>query len=91
MEKNKKKVAEIRHFFVVHTWKNVLPLMTTKAQYFLPDHEVYGITKTGKIGSDLSVRYFHIYYDNIRAGQEKNEYLKQLEIKEEHVIKRIKD
>ena len=69
--------------------ENSLPLMTAKAKYFLPEHEVYAVTKTGTLGDDLLVRYFHIYYDNVRAGQEKNEYLKQLEIKEEHVKKRV--
>ena len=71
--------------------ENSLPLMTAKAKYFLPDHEVYAVTKTGTIGDDLLVRYFHIYYDNVRAGQEKNEYLKQLEVKENHVKKRIEE
>ncbi len=71
--------------------ENMLPLMTTKAAYFLPEHDVYAVTKTGTIGDDLLVRYFHIYYDNVRAGQEKNEYLKQLEIKENHVKKRVEE
>ena len=71
--------------------ENMMPLVTTKAKYFLPEHEVYAVTKTGTIGSDLLVRYFHIYYDNVRAGQEKNEYLKQLEIKEKHVKKRVEE
>ena len=71
--------------------ENSLPLITTKAGYFLPEHDVYAVTKTGTIGDDLLVRYFHIYYDNVRAGQEKNEYLKQLEIKENHVKKRVEE
>ena len=71
--------------------ENLLPLITAKAKYFLPEHDVYAVTKTGTLGDDLSVRYFHIYYDNVRAGQEKNEYLKQLDIKEDHVKKRIEE
>ena len=35
------------------------------------------------------VRYFHIYYDNVRASQEKNEYLKQLVKKEKHLQKKV--
>lgn len=71
--------------------ENAMPLVTTKAKYFLPGHDVYAVTKTGTIGDDLRVRYFHIYYDNVRAGQEKNEYLKQLERKENHVKKRVEE
>ena len=71
--------------------ENTMPLMTAKAKYFLPNHEVYAVTKTGTIGDDSLVRYFHIYYDNVRAGQEKNEYLKQLEVKENHVKKRVEE
>ena len=60
----------------------ILPL-ATKTKYYLPNHNVYGLTRTGKLGDDMTVRYFHIYYDNIRAGEEKNEYLKSLLEKEE--------
>ena len=65
-----------------------LPLLT-KAKYYLPEHDVYGLTKQGTIGDDITVRYFHIYYDNVRASREKNEYLKQLVKKEEHLQKRV--
>ena len=71
--------------------ENMLPLVTGKAKYFLPEHEVYAITKIGTIADDKIVRYFHIYYDNVRAGQEKNEYLKQLELKEEQLKKRVRE
>lgn len=54
-----------------------LPLLT-RAQYYLLEHDVYGLTEKGTIGDEIMVRYFHIYYDNVRASQEKNEYLKQL-------------
>lgn len=65
-----------------------LPLLT-KAKYYLPEHDVYGLTKTGTIGDDMTARYFHIYYDNVRAGREKNEYLKQLMKKEQHLQKKV--
>ena len=42
-----------------------LPLLT-KAKYYLSEHDVYGISKQGSIGSDILVRYFHIYYDNVK-------------------------
>jgi transposase len=66
----------------------ILPL-ATKTKYYLPNHNVYGLTRTGKLGDDMTVRYFHIYYDNIRAGEEKNEYLKSLLEKEELLKKRV--
>ena len=65
-----------------------LPLLT-KARYYLPEQDVYGMTKTGTIGDEITVRYFHIYYDNVRASKEKNEYLKQLMKKEEHLQKKV--
>ena len=65
-----------------------LPLLT-KARYYLPEHDVHGLTKKGTIGDDMTVRYFHIYYDNVRASQEKNEYLKQLVKKEKHLQKKV--
>ena len=49
------------------------------------------MTKAGAIGDGLPARYFHIYYDNVRAGQEKNEYLKQLEVKESHMKKKAEE
>ena len=67
-----------------------LPLLT-KAKYYLPEHDVYGLTKQGTIGDDITVRNFHIYYDNVRASQEKNEYLKQLVKKEEHLQKKVNE
>lgn len=65
-----------------------LPLLT-KARYYLPEHDVYGLTETGTIGDDITARYFHIYYDNVRASREKNEYLKQLMKKEQHLQKKV--
>ena len=65
-----------------------LPLLT-RVRYYLSEHDVYGLTKEGTVGDDITVRYFHIYYDNVRAGQEKNEYLKQLIKKEKHLQKKV--
>lgn len=65
-----------------------LPLFT-KAKYYLPEHDVYAMTKTGTLGDEMTVRYFHIYYDNVRASMERNEYLKQMQKKEEHLQKKV--
>ena len=67
-----------------------LPLLT-KVKYYIPEQEVYGMTKTGTIGDEKLVRYFHIYYDNVRASNEKNNYLKQVQKKEEHLKKRVEE
>ena len=62
-----------------------------KAKYYLPEHEVYAMTKTGSLGDEMTVRYFHIYYDNVRASMERNEYLKQMQKKEEHLLKKVEE
>lgn len=67
-----------------------LPLQT-KAKYYLAGHDVYGLTRQGTIGDDITVRYFHIYYDNVRASREKNEYLKQLMKKEQHLQRKVNE
>lgn len=74
---------------VVDKIKEALLPLLTKAKYYLPEHDVYGLTRQGTMGNDMLVRYFHIYYDNVRASQEKNEYLKQLMKKEQHLQKKI--
>lgn len=66
----------------------MLPLLT-KAKYYLPEHDVYAMTKTGTLGDETTVRYFHIYYDNVRASMERNEYLKQTQKKEAHLQKKV--
>lgn len=66
----------------------MLPLVT-KAKYYLPEHDVYAMTKTGTLGDEITVRYFHIYYVNVRASVERNEYLKQMQKKEEHLQKKV--
>ncbi len=66
----------------------MLPLLT-KAKYYQPEHDVYAMTKTGTLGDEMTVRYFHIYYDNVRASMERNEYLKQMQKKEEHLQKKV--
>ena len=55
----------------------------------MPEQDLYGMTKTGTIGDEITVRYFHIYYDNVRASKEKNECLKQLMKKEEHLPEKL--
>lgn len=64
-------------------------LFVSKWNEIQPEHDVYGLTKQGTIGDNKTVRYFHIYYDNVRASQEKNEYLKRLVRKEEHLQKKV--
>lgn len=65
----------------------MLPLMT-KPKYYLSEHEVYGLTKEGTIGDSSAVRYFHIYYDNVRAGEERNRFLDSIIEKEKQLEKK---
>ena len=48
--------------------KEVHLSLLTKAQCYLPEHDMYGLTEKGKIGDNITVRYFHIYYDNFRVN-----------------------
>jgi len=64
-----------------------LPLLT-KNRYYLAEHGVYGMTKEGLIGESPAVRYFHIYYDNVRASEERNRFLDGILEKEKQLIKK---
>lgn len=57
-------------FLVTEMLKEAYLPLLTKARYYLQEHDVYGLTKKGTIGDDMTVRYFHIYYDNVRASQD---------------------
>ncbi len=64
-----------------------LPLMT-KSKHYLPGHEVYGMTKEATFGDTPAARYFHIYYDNVRAGEERNRFFDSIIEKEKQLEKK---
>ena len=66
-----------------------LPLMT-KSNYYLPEHEVHGLTVEGKLWeTDERKRYIHIFYDNVRGSEERNRYLDQIYKKEKALEKKV--
>lgn len=68
MKNNQKYVKE-----VIESVKMKLRL---SVECFIPDHKVYGTTVKGKLyASDEKERYYHVYYDSLRAEHEKMEIL----------------
>jgi transposase len=64
--------------------------LKNSARYFMGKHSVFGMTTKGKISTkDKKERYFHIYYDDIRASEERNRYLHQVQKKEQLLIKKV--
>ena len=52
-------------------------------RYYLVEHEVYGLTEKIEL-YDRKI-YLHLYYDNIRAQKERNDFLKEID----HQSKRL--
>jgi transposase len=66
-----------------------LPLLT-KSNYYIPEHEVHGLTVVGKFWEkDEKKRYIHIFYDNVRGSEERNRYLEQIYTKEKKLEKKV--
>lgn len=63
--------------------------LQTKVKYYLPEHGVYGITKQESLGDDITIRYFHIFYDNIRGNEERNQYLNHMQEKEKKLAQKV--
>lgn len=64
MKTNQKQVKEII--------ESVKMNLRMDVSYFIADHKVYGKTVKGKLyATDDKERYYHIYYDSLRAEQEK--------------------
>ena len=72
-----------------HLKESILPLQR-KNEYYLPEHNVFGLTVEGKLWEgDKKKRYIHIFYDNIRGNEERNRYLAQIDKKEKALIKKV--
>jgi transposase len=57
---------------------------------YLSSYGIYAKTLEGSLWKDdKRKRYIHVYYDNMRANEEKNRYLDQLEKKEESLKKKV--
>lgn len=58
--------------------------------YYLAEHEVCGATVKGKLFSgDKKTRYFHVYYDDVRAAEERKVYMQRLVNQEKEIHKKI--
>lgn len=58
--------------------------------YYIAEHEVCGATVKGKLFKDDEKEvYFHVYYDDIRAGEERKAYLNLLSTYEKELNKKV--
>lgn len=58
--------------FVKEVVESVKMSLRMDVSHFIYDHKVYGATVKGKLyASDKNERYYHVYYDSVRAEQEK--------------------
>jgi transposase len=58
--------------------------------YYIAEHEVCGATVNGELFSgDEKKVYFHVYYDDIRAGEEKRAYLNLLSAYERELERKV--
>lgn len=59
-------------------------------KYYLPEHGVYGTTIEKKLfESDKKAVNIHLYYDNVRAENERNEWLNLLNKTEKELMKKV--
>ncbi len=58
-------------------------------KYYIAEHEVYGTTVKSKLFNEDKTRYFHIFYDDVRAAQEREVYLRRLKKMEEVLEKKV--
>ena len=58
--------------------------------YYLYDHKIYGSTVRKRLfEKDKKEVYVHLYYDNIRAEETRNDWLESLHKTEERLIKKV--
>lgn len=58
--------------------------------YFISSHNVYGITRKGKLyAKDTQERYYHIFYDDVRASQQRMDLMKYYEKVSEDIDKKV--
>lgn len=75
--------------FVREAIEEVRLLIRLTVKYYLAEHEVYATTVKRKLFSADKTRYFHIYYDDIRAARERREYLSRLNRLEEMLERKV--
>lgn len=61
-------------------------------RYYIPEHKVYGTTlKKELFEKDKKEVYVHIYYDNIRAEETRNEWLESVYKMEKELNKKVEE
>ena len=73
--------------FVRDAVEEVRLAIRLSVKYYIAEHEVYGTTAKRKLFNEDKARYFHIYYDDVRAAQEREVFLRRLK-KTEEVLER---
>ena len=73
--------------FVRDAVEEVRLAIRLSVKYYIAEHEVYGTTVKRKLFNEDKARYFHIYYDDVRAAQEREVFLRRLK-KTEEVLER---
>ena len=75
--------------FVREAVEEVRLAIRLSVKYYIAEHEVYGATVKRKLFNEDSVRYFHIYYDDVRAAQEREVFLRRLKKMEEVLDRKV--
>jgi len=69
--------------FVREAVEEVRLSIRMSVKYYIAEHEVYGTTVKRKLFNEDKIRYFHIFYDDARAAQERGVFLRRLKKMEE--------
>ncbi len=75
--------------FVREAVEEVRLAIRLSVKYYIAEHGVYGTTAKRKLFNEDKPRYFHIYYDDVRAANEREVYLGRLRKTEEALDKKI--
>lgn len=75
--------------FVKEAMEEVRLAIRLSVKYYIAEHEVYGTTVKRKLFNEDKTRYFHIYYDDVRASHERDVYLGRLKKMEEVLNKKV--
>lgn len=69
--------------FVKEAVEEVRLAIRLSVKYYIAEHGVYGTTVKRRLFNEDKTRYFHIYYDDVRAANEREVYLSRLKKMEE--------
>ena len=75
--------------FVREAVEQVQIALKMSIKYYIAEHEVYGTTLKKKLFDEDKTRYFHVFYDDVRAAKEREEYLRRLSRMEEALQKKV--